>query len=116
MAPGVRHPDLSSFRGRRGDAQAIIEPGVAAFIVTFALLQRLILTDVLTRYQVAGLGMSVAAIELLVMPLLGRRPSGLSFLANLALAALAMAAAKWALEGINWSSALRHLLRLTPSL
>ena len=111
-----READLSGAEVDNGDAQPVWEPGVAAIVVTFAVIQRLVLTEVFTRYQLIALCLSIALIELLVMPLLGRRPSVRSFLANAALAAGAVVTTKWALEGINWSSAVRQLLRLGPAL
>lgn len=114
MRHAGREADLSGAEVDNGDAQPVLEPGVAAIVVTFAVIQRLVLTEVFTRYQLIALCLSIALIELLVMPLLGRRPSVRSFLANTALAAGAMVTTKWALEGINWSSAMRQLLRLGP--
>lgn len=90
-------------------AQSLVEPRITACVVIFAWLQRSMLVGVYTRYQLLGLLVSILAIEILVMPLLGRRPSFGSLTVNALLAAAAMVLAKWQVEGINWASAARRI-------
>jgi uncharacterized membrane protein YagU involved in acid resistance len=93
-------------------SQLIVEPRVAVILTLYAAVQRSILTETATRYQLIGVVVLVAGVELLVMPLLGRRPAIWSFAVNAILAAFGMILAKWAIESINWASAQRKLGRI----
>lgn len=95
MRDAGRQADLS----RASPNQSIIEPRVPVSLTLYAAVQRSFLTETQTRYQLFALVVLVVGVELLVMPLLGRRPSIWSLAVNAIVSASGMILTKWQSKG-----------------